>query len=95
MDLFDDESPGDGLHTWPTPLLYGSQTDVSRPHHLQIQTPIGEVLGSRYEVGAEIGSGASAITYTVVNLVDQGGFSVPPYVLLAGGTLTIQVRNPA
>ncbi|MGI8483588.1 MAG: protein kinase domain-containing protein, partial [Thermomicrobiales bacterium] len=32
---------------------------------------------------------------TIVNVVDQGGFSVPPYVLLAGGTLTIEVRIPA
>lgn len=63
MDLFDDDSMGDGLHTWPTRPQHGVESDVTRLTRPLILHPIGEVLGSRYEVGAEIGSGASAITY--------------------------------
>jgi tRNA A-37 threonylcarbamoyl transferase component Bud32 len=63
MDLFDDDPTGDGLHTWPTRPQHGAESDVTRLAHSPVLHPTGEVLGSRYEVGAEIGSGASAITY--------------------------------
>lgn len=63
MDVFDDDSTGDGLHTWPTRPQHGAESDVTRLTRPQVLHPTGEVLGSRYEVGAEIGSGASAITY--------------------------------
>lgn len=64
MDVFDDDSTGDGLHTWPTRPQHGAESDVTRPTRPPpVLHPTGEVLGSRYEVGAEIGSGASAITY--------------------------------
>lgn len=63
MDLGDDNPTRGGPETWPTPSQHGSDADVTRRAHPPVLHPIGEVLGSRYEVGAEIGSCAFATTY--------------------------------
>jgi serine/threonine protein kinase len=38
-------------------------TGSSRPEHAEMRDPIGEILGGRFEVQQEIGTGAFAITY--------------------------------